>query len=121
VSCNGRYEPLPETGARLEGTVTYGHEKVPAATIIVAGQAGASTGHIGDDGRYKVENAPLGEVTIGVNTAAARGEAMGKAMAPGGKAFKMVEVPTKYQDPTKSGIKFTVNKGENTFDIAIPK
>jgi hypothetical protein len=30
-------------------------------------------------------------------------------------------VPAKYADPASSGIKTTVNKGENKFDIVIPK
>jgi hypothetical protein len=110
LACNGRYEPLPQTGATLAGTVSFGRQNVRAAAIIVAGPGGATTGHIGDDGRYKVENVPLGDVSIGVNTAAARGEAMGKAMSQRGKGFKMVEVPAKFQDPMKSGIKTNVKR-----------
>ncbi|HYJ59537.1 MAG TPA: hypothetical protein VEW64_09365, partial [Methyloceanibacter sp.] len=68
ASCSSnKIETLPETGATLEGTVTYGKESVPAAMIIVAGDnAPAATGMVGPDGRYKVENVPLGEVKVGV-------------------------------------------------------
>lgn len=119
-----------ETGATLEGTITYGSQKVPAALVIVAGKDHSATGNVGEDGRYKVENAPLGEVNIGVNTAAARGEMQSKIMAeaykgPGakgvGKASKLqiVDVPGKYGTPESSGITTTVNKGANTYDIVI--
>ncbi len=125
ASCGGRYESIPETGATLEGTVTYGKEPLQAALIIVAGANGSAQGNIGEDGRYKVENVPLGEVSIAVNTAAAKGEAIGKAMAQSqGKAKaapKIIDVPAKYANPKSSGIKTTINKGKNTYDIVIPK
>lgn len=110
-----KYEPLPETGATLEGTLTYGSEKVSAAVIIVAGKEGAAVqGTIGENGRYVVQNAPLGEVRIGVNTVATK-------VTAAKTGHKVVEIPGKYIDPTKSGITTTVNSGSNTFDIVIPK
>jgi hypothetical protein len=119
VSCTSlRYQPLPETGASLEGTVTYGKEKVLAALIIIAGKDGSATGNIGDDGRYKVDNVPLGEVTIAVNTSAAKAQAMGARASR--VALRFVDVPARYRDPINSGIKTTVAKGTNTFDIVIP-
>jgi hypothetical protein len=33
----------------------------------------------------------------------------------------VIEVPKKSFDPTQSGIKTTIAKGANTFDIVIPK
>jgi hypothetical protein len=122
------YKTLPESGASLEGTVTYGKEKLQAAFIIVQGSSGAATGNIGEDGHYKIENVPLGEVSIAVNTEAAKGQLMGQFMAQslnkekGGKAPpRIIDVPAKYADPNKSGIKTTINKGPNTFDIVIPR
>jgi hypothetical protein len=108
---------LPETGATLEGTVTYGQQKLPAALIIVVGKDGSATGKIGEDSRYKVNNVPLGEVTIAVNTAAAQGE----ARSPGYKGPQPIPVDSKYHDPATSGIKTTIDKGANTYDIVIPK
>jgi hypothetical protein len=128
-----REERLPETGATLEGTVTYGTEKVPMALIIVAGEKGSATGHIDEaTGRYSVQNVPLGEVTIGVNVEAARGEMQSKLMSgyyQGPEAKKqgivapprVVDVPEKYTTPKTSDIKTTINSGANTFDIKIPK
>ncbi len=126
VGCGPRGKRLPETGATLEGTVTYAGQKVEAALVIVQGKEGSATAFIGEDGRYKAENVPLGEVTIGVNTAAGRGQMMGKVIAKSqGKADgpvpKFIDVPAKYADATTSGINTTVNKGANTFDIVIAK
>jgi len=118
----------PETGATLEGTVTYGTEKVTVALVIAQGEgAGASAqAFIGDDGRYKLDNVPIGEVHLAVNTAAGKGQLMSQVMAQSqGKAKGppkvVVEVPAKYGDPTKSGLKTTVAAGPNTFNIVIPK
>jgi hypothetical protein len=123
----------PETGATLEGTVTYGNESVPVALIIVAGQGGSATGNVDEStGRFSIPNVPLGAVTIAVNVEAAKGEMQGRLMSgyyQGPEAKKkgisapprVVNVPAKYADPKTSGITTTINDGANTFDIKIPK
>ncbi len=121
-----REKKLPETGATLEGTVSYGTEKVEVAMVIIQGEGGSSTAFIGEDGRYKAENVPTGQVSIGVSTDAGKGQMMGKVMAQSqgkgeGSLPKMINVPAKYAEPASSGIKTTVNKGANTFDIVIPR
>jgi hypothetical protein len=134
ASCTGGPQRFPETGATLEGTVSLGTEQVPFAMIIVVSQDGkeSATGKIEEDGRYKVTNAPLGEVKVAVNTDAGRGDYQSRAMAASykgpdkvgkkpGPLPNFVEVPKKYQDPQTSGLKTTVNKGSNTYDIVIPK
>ncbi len=126
---------LPESGATLEGTVRYGPDDVHYAFILIQAADGqASAGKVDEEGRYKVPNAPLGEVKIAVNTSAARGDyqaAMMRAGAmtggPEGKAgrkkvnVQFVALPAKYFDPNTSGLKTTVNGGSNTYDIVIPK
>jgi hypothetical protein len=131
ISCLGVKEiRLPETGATLEGTVTHNGQKVEYATILVTTQSGSATGRIGEDGKYVVNNVPLGEVKVGVNTAAARGDFQSKIMSQNAAAAdpskskrisapKFVDVPAKYFDPEKSGITTTVAKGTNTFDIVL--
>ena len=79
-----REERLPDSGATLEGTVQFGGEPVQFAMILVQTQNGSATGRIGDDGRYRVENVPLGDVKVGVNTAAAQGEFQSKMMSARG-------------------------------------
>jgi hypothetical protein len=115
----------PETGATLEGTVTYGKEKVGAALVVAQNDSGAATAFVDENGHYKLENVPLGDVNIGVNTEAGKGEAVGRAMAAAqGKAKgapKIVDVPKKFADPATSGINTKISKGANTFDIVIPR
>jgi len=131
VSCGPTAgQRLPETGATLEGTITYGSEPVSIAMVIVTGPGGSATGQAEEGGHYKVENVPLGEVKVGVNTSAAKGQYMSQAMAASykgpdgkgsGKAPKFLDVPAQYGSPEKSGFTTTVGKGVNRFDITIPK
>lgn len=129
-SCGERGQRYEETGATLEGTITYGNQRVPLALVIVTGKSSSATGQVDEEGRYKVENVPLGEVQIGINTEAAKGELMSKMMAgaykgPEGKEAgkvampKLVELPPNYFTPETSGIKTTINKGSNTYDIIL--
>src|SRR5262245_55650180 len=80
ASCGERGARLPETGATLEGTVTYGKDKVPVALVIVQGEKSSASGSVSEDGRYRIENVPLGQVKIGVNTEAGKGQLMSKTM-----------------------------------------
>src|SRR5437660_12687951 len=97
VSCGERGERLPDTGATLEGTITYGGVKVPFAVVTAMGQKGMATGNVQEDGRYKLVNVPLGDVDISVNTTAAKGDYVSKVMAESkgkGKSLpKFVDVP----------------------------
>ena len=131
-SCGGvREERLPETGATLEGTIKYGDEPVQFAQVVVQGGGLSATGNV-YEGRYKIENVPLGEVAIGVDTEAATGDFQSASMSAGaysgpeakGKkkvAVKFVKVPEKFATPKTSGLTTTVQAGVNTFDIVIPK
>jgi hypothetical protein len=124
---------LPETGATLEGTIKYGNEPVAYAVVRVATESASAEGNVGEDGRYKVENVPVGAVKIGVNTDAAKGDYTSATMSRSykGPEFKgktgpvqlpkFVSVPARYADPETSGITTTTRSGTNTFDIVIPK
>jgi hypothetical protein len=115
----------PETGASLTGSVSYGKDKVGAALVVAQNRSGSATAFVDDEGRFELTNVPLGEVSIGVNTAAGKGQAMGKLMAQSqGKAKgapRIIAVPEKFFDPATSGIKTTIAAGENHFDVVIPK
>jgi hypothetical protein len=123
AGCGGPKEvQRKQTGATLQGTVTYGKDKVPVALVIAKGADSSAQNFADDDGRYRIENVPTGEVTVAVNTDAAKGNLMGRYMAASktkAKPPRLVVVPKKYQDPTTSGIKTTVHVGENTFNINI--
>jgi hypothetical protein len=137
ISCSprGGVVPLEETGASLEGTITYGSQPVPCALVIVVPASGpqgtgGATAFADDEGRFKVDNVAVGQVKVAVNTEAARGQMIGRGMAgtdPNAKAGKraappkIVDVPKSYQNPDTSGITTTVKRGSNPFNIVIPK
>ena len=52
-----------------------------AFVIVAQPSGGSSTATANDDGYYKVENAPVGDVRIAVNTDATKGMMTGRAMA----------------------------------------
>lgn len=130
---SNRAVALPESGATLEGTIKYGAEQLQYANVLVRGAGdGVAMGVILDDGTYRVENVPLGEVKVGVLPKASYGRYMSHVMAggaytgPDGKGRKKVnlkftDVPDKFYDPETSGLTTTVSKGTNTFDIDLPK
>lgn len=130
VAACAKGDRYTETGATLEGTVTYKGKQVGYARVVAAGGQGGSgsaSADIGDDGRYKLENVPLGEVKLAVITAAGQGAFMAreKYSGPGERKAKrasmeFISVPPPYDNPEMSGLKTTINKGANTFDIKIP-
>lgn len=129
ISCQGVRE-LPESGATLEGTVTHDGRKLQFALIVVTSPGGSATGRIGEDGKFVLSNVPLGEVKIGVNTAAAEGDYRTQLMGQNQAAFdpakpkrisapKFHNVPAKFFDPETSGITTTIVKGTNSLDIVL--
>jgi hypothetical protein len=127
AGCSNRYVSevrYPETGATLEGTVTYGKDKIGVALVIAQNSSGSATSFV-EDGRYKLTNVPLGEVNIAVNTEAGKGKAFGEAMAAAqGKAKgapRIIDVPARFADPNTSGIKTTISAGANNYDVVIPR
>lgn len=122
----GRGERVAETHATLEGTVSFGNEKILVAMIVVKGNEGQASGFIDSDGHYKIDNVPVGEVSIGVNTEAGKGNLQSQRMsrAQGGDKTplpKVIDIPQKFFDPSSSGIKTTIQKGDNTYDIKVPR
>ncbi len=125
LGCSGEERlVLPE--ATLVGSVTFKGKPVPHALVIVTGTGPGAQGYADKDGKFEVKNCPAGDVKIGVNTDAGKGNQMGAMMASkmsGDGAAKptFVDVPKKYFDPNTSGIQTKVNdpKGTNTYDIKI--
>lgn len=135
VGCSKNFAPeetLPESGASMKGTVSYGGEQLHYAMIRVKGNNHEATGKIGPDGTYLVENCPVGPITIGVNTDAGKGDYQSALMAggaytgPDGKgrkrvSLKLTEVPKKFFDPNTSGLTHTLSVGVNSHNIEIKK
>jgi hypothetical protein len=125
---------LPETGATLTGTVAHKGKPVHFAMIIVQSVSGGTpaTGNINPEGNYLVQNVPLGDVKVAVNTDAGQGDLMtarmqgGEYQGPDGKKKKRVSldflpVPKKFHTPDTSTITTTIKGGSNTFDIDVPE
>jgi len=126
TSCStaGGFKPVAETGATLTGTVRFKHELLHTGLVLVQGASAGAQGRIHEDGHYTVENVPLGGVTLVVTMGPARGEAMGLIAAQRAKGEhvavpKIVNLPAKYGDATASPLKTTIEKGDNTYDIAM--
>jgi hypothetical protein len=133
MGCGQRAYEIPDSGATLEGSVTYDGKPVPMALIVVRSETASADARIVEPGKYKVPSVPIGKVKIAVDTDAMRGELMSRSMAqaykgPGGqssaeagKKLSFIAVPGKFADPDSSGITFEIKKGANTFDIVIPR
>jgi hypothetical protein len=132
TACGTGDVKVASTNATLSGTVKYGTDQVMYGMVIVRGGPTETQGKIGENGEYQVGNCPLGECLIGINTESGKGEYMAKTMGeryagPQGKggagkaSQKFVDVPAKYRDAMKSGLKFDVKAGANRYDIVIPK
>lgn len=133
MGCGQRAYEIPDSGATLEGSVTYDGKPVPMALIVVRSETATADARIVEPGKYKVPSVPIGKVKIAVDTDAMRGELMSRSMAqaykgPGGqssaeagKKLSFIAVPGKFADPDSSGITFEIKKGANTFDIVIPR
>ncbi len=112
--------------AKLAGKISYKGKPVPYALVIVTNESSSSTGAADAHGNFVVEHAPVGDVEIGVNTAAGRGMMMSAMMAAkfdkdNNEKPSFVDIPTKYFNPKTSGITHKISdpKGTNTFDLMI--
>jgi hypothetical protein len=114
---------LPQTGATLEGDVTYGNEKVGCAMIRAVGSGAVAIAHtfVDDNGHYKLENVPLGTIRFEVDESAGNGNMMGRRMAGEKNLPKVLNIPKKYAKADESGLSTTIEKGPNTYNIKIPK
>ncbi len=118
----------PFTGT-VEGQVSYKGGALPGGIITFVhpdGRIGQT--QIEPDGRYTVEDAPGGDVTVTVATkkpiSGMGGMMMPKAMrSEKGEtqypAGKYVKIPARWGDAATSGLSFTVKRGTQTYDITI--
>lgn len=125
----------------VKGKVTRGGKALTTGTVMLVNKEGMSgSAGITPEGTYEMRDAPLGEctVTVTVNSSndpsvRARMKGKGLAMPAGPKdpnATESPELPSspavpkevvpidqKYANPETSGLKFTVKKGEQTYNI----
>jgi hypothetical protein len=128
--------------AKVKGKVKYFDKYLTAGTVAFTNAAGqVGSGNIDFEGNYEVANAPIGEVTITVTVPKmSSGPVKGGPPKPppgvpemrppdgsvaGGKESsmidpsKIVQIPNKYAETKTSGLKYTVEKGEQTHDITL--
>jgi hypothetical protein len=115
--------------ATVSGTVTYNDKPVPFGTVAFYG-ANNQVSSAGTDanGRYQATNVPVGLVKITVTTSLPSSglEKAAKQMKkrfgrgnPMPTSADIVSVPTKYSDPSTSGLSLTVMEGPQPFDIVL--
>jgi hypothetical protein len=126
--------------AKVSGRVKYFDKYLTAGTVaFVSADGRVGSANIDADGNYEMVNAPIGDVTITVQVPQAirdpriaggakpppgvpemhpPGE-VGGSKAPGIDPSKIVAIPKKYEDAKTSGLKYTVEKGEQTYNITL--
>jgi hypothetical protein len=116
--------------AEVSGKVLFQGQPLPGGKITFVSVNGgySSVGTIDENGAYQIK-APVGEVEIGVTNRILRprGGATGgiprlaKAQAGENQPVKgrWVQIPRQYEDPHKSGLKYTVTRGPQTHDVEL--
>src|SRR5262245_38421259 len=120
----------------VSGEVSVGNEKLAAGTVLFHAGNKVILAPI-NDGRYTAENVPVGEARVsvqlhanvpGMNPPADKTmmmdpKKMGNPNAElvGGMppSIKLPPVPSRYLEPSTSGLTFNVQRGENAFNIPL--
>src|SRR5262249_15289796 len=123
--------------ATVSGRVTYQGEPLTAGDLIIYGANGQiQSGQISADGTYAIYKAPVGDVKMAVLTP--KDLPAQRPPEPGGvwqgkkggrkktlikeefkppPPVKVVPIPDRYKEPDKSGLNFTLKRGEQTIDL----
>lgn len=114
-------ERLILTDASLKGKVMYKGKPIPFALVILTSNGYSATGAADAFGNFFVDHAPIGEVSVGVNTEAAKGMMMSARMAaahaPKGSAEPPpppIDVPKKFFAPETSGVFVRIDDARKT-------
>jgi hemoglobin len=91
---------------QISGKATYKGQPLPGGTIGLHTKDGlAVSTPLSEDGTYVAAKVPPGEYVVTLETESVKATA------------KYVKIPAKYGDPKTSGLKYTVIKGKQQFDI----
>jgi len=127
-------EKNPNAPGRVSGTVTYKGAPLKGGTVrFHTAEGGELTAQISKEGTYSLSDVPLGELAVTVETESAKpkkteayggGRAIGQQQPPGGAPpppdpSEYVQIPKKYNDKNISGLRPTIKKGDNTFNITM--
>ena len=119
------------TGASVEGVVKYRGSVLTGGTIrlvSVSDDNKSTTGLINPDGSYVVENAPLGEVKVVVDTELAKIDMVALHKLGGsdvdptklGPPMKYMKIDEQLSNPDKTPLRLTLRKGHQELDVNIP-
>lgn len=117
TSCGGR-----PTGV-VSGKITYNGQPVSLGTVAMIADNGTVASGMISDGKYQIENVPVGSVKITVTVYPPSpmmhpptGPAAGVQQKP---LPPFVPIPDRYADAARSGLTYTVVRGPQTHDIAL--
>ncbi len=123
-------KPPKTQTAEVSGTVKFKGQPLPGGRVGFIADGGGATGSgtIGEDGTYKVTDAPVGPVHITVDNSMLKGEHAPKAAPPkrpdmvaGGPSEavkgKYVAIHPKYAQSNKTDLTYTVVPGPQTHNI----
>lgn len=114
----------------VSGKVLFQGKPLPGGIVsFVAVNGGfAATGTIDENGNYQIK-APVGDVEISVMNRMLQSSSGSKRMPPRLKKAeatenqllkgRWVKIPSHYEDPQTSGLKYTVKQGPQTHDIEL--
>ncbi len=113
-----------ELESTVSGRVTFDGKPVPQAIIVFHPTQGpVAYGLSDDDGNYNIQTASHAGLLKGAYTVSVSAEAKpaqeGTAADPFGTPAVSL-LPAKYTDHKQSGLKCTINAGDNEFDIDLP-
>jgi hypothetical protein len=113
----------------LSGSVTYKEKKLTFGTVLIfaadtrTGDSALARGLI-VNGEYKVNDVPVGPVKIVVQSHPKVPEGMANPRGygkPSPPRKDNVTIPEKYNHPSTTDLKYTVEKGSQTHDIVLPR
>src|SRR5262245_56573634 len=104
--------------ATVTGVVKYKGQPLTKGQIsFIAADGKSASGVIGADGTYSAANVPAGAVTATVQSYRVEGEAkLGFAIQKTPPKMDSA-IPKKYNDPSTSGLKYTIDSRSKTIDI----
>jgi hypothetical protein len=135
----------PDFKARgvVRGKVTAGQKSLTTGTVMFYGKNGiTASAAIDPDGNYEMNDAPVGECKVTVTVTALPNDPMVRArLKSGSMQFpegpkdptksspdlpsaprvpkEVVPIDIKYSNPETSGLSFTVQKGDQTYNIGL--
>jgi hypothetical protein len=126
----------PPTGT-VSGTVTLDGQPLKTGTVTFVTSENRQYHGTIQEGAYRVEKVPIGEVKIAISVPTPppmpKGVPQGQFGPPKGagapeealKAYsgggQYIQIPSHYTDPERSGLRYEVKPGSQTYDIPLKK